>query len=696
MSFDDEMKEILQIFCEESTEGLDVMETGLLNLDYGQPDLEIINDIFRAAHSIKGGAATFGFTIVSGFTHHVETLLDEMRNGGRPVTAETVDPLLRSVDEIRAMMMAIYQGTEPDVTSSVELQQEIEALLEDDIPQAVKAPAIVTDAASRSTDEVEQTHSNHWRIQFRPHAEMFKTGNDPLRLFRDLNELGDFTVAADSSKLPYWDALDPETCHLAWTLEIHANASKQQVLDIFEWVSDSCDIEIESLGQSDETPTPVESEVAVVPATPAPNQDAASKAGKTVATSTPDSGSIRVSTEKVDALLNLVGELVITQSMLNRFNDDFDMSQLGELRDGLAELSRSTRELQENAMQIRMLPISFSFSRLPRLVRDLSGKLGKKVALVINGESTELDKTVLEKINDPLVHLVRNSLDHGIEIPEERIAAGKPETGTLTLNAYHQGGSIFVEVVDDGAGINPERVLAKAHEKGLVRPDEELTQERINNLIFQPGFSTAEQLSDVSGRGVGMDVVRRNVLDLGGNVSVQSEPGIGSTFTIRLPLTMAIVDGQLVRVGRETYVISLLSIIETVQINAERLNTITGRSEVYRVRSEHIPIIRLYESFDVDSDTSELTGALLVIVEANGQRVGVMVDELLNQQQVVIKSLETNFEAVPGISGATILGDGTVALIIDIPGLIQRFMDASAYASVRSSQLTEAIAGGIS
>ena len=696
MSFDDEMKEILQIFCEESTEGLDVMETGLLNLDYGQPDLEIINDIFRAAHSIKGGAATFGFTIVSDFTHHVETLLDEMRNGGRPVTAETVDPLLRSVDEIRAMMMAIYQGTEPDVTSSVELQQEIEALLEDDIPQAVKAPAIVTDAASRSTDEVEQTHSNHWRIQFRPHAEMFKTGNDPLRLFRDLNELGDFTVAADSSKLPYWDALDPETCHLAWTLEIHANASKQQVLDIFEWVSDSCDIEIESLGQSDETPTPVESEVAVVPATPAPNQDAASKAGKTVATSTPDSGSIRVSTEKVDALLNLVGELVITQSMLNRFNDDFDMSQLGELRDGLAELSRSTRELQENAMQIRMLPISFSFSRLPRLVRDLSGKLGKKVALVINGESTELDKTVLEKINDPLVHLVRNSLDHGIEIPEERIAAGKPETGTLTLNAYHQGGSIFVEVVDDGAGINPERVLAKAHEKGLVRPDEELTQERINNLIFQPGFSTAEQLSDVSGRGVGMDVVRRNVLDLGGNVSVQSEPGIGSTFTIRLPLTMAIVDGQLVRVGRETYVISLLSIIETVQINAERLNTITGRSEVYRVRSEHIPIIRLYESFDVDSDTSELTGALLVIVEANGQRVGVMVDELLNQQQVVIKSLETNFEAVPGISGATILGDGTVALIIDIPGLIQRFMDASAYASVRSSQLTEAIAGGIS
>lgn len=696
MSFDDEMKEILQIFCEESTEGLDAMETGLLNLDYGQPDLEIINDIFRAAHSIKGGAATFGFTIVSDFTHHVETLLDEMRTGNRPVTAETVDPLLRSVDEIREMMIAIYQGTEPDVTSSVELQQEIEALLEDDIPQAVKAPAIVADSASRSAGEVKPTHSDHWRIQFRPHAEMFKTGNDPLRLFRDLSELCDFTVAADSSKLPYWDALDPETCHLAWILEIHGNASKQQILDIFEWVSESCDIEIESLGQSDETPTPVESAVAIAPSAPAPNQDAAPKPGKTVATNTPDSGSIRVSTEKVDALLNLVGELVITQSMLNRFNEDFDMSQLGELRDGLAELSRSTRELQENAMQIRMLPISFSFSRLPRLVRDLSGKLGKKVALVINGESTELDKTVLEKINDPLVHLVRNSLDHGIETPEERIAAGKPETGTLTLNAYHQGGSIFVEVVDDGAGINPERVLAKAREKGLVRPDEELTQERINNLIFQPGFSTAEQLSDVSGRGVGMDVVRRNVLDLGGNVSVQSEPGVGSTFTIRLPLTMAIVDGQLVRVGRETYVISLLSIIETVQINAERLNTIAGRSEVYRVRSEYIPIIRLYESFDVDSDTSELTGALLVIVEANGQQAGVMVDELLNQQQVVIKSLETNFEVVPGISGATILGDGTVALIIDIPGLIQRFMDASAYTSVRSPQLTEAIVGGTS
>ncbi|NOX90879.1 MAG: chemotaxis protein CheA, partial [Gammaproteobacteria bacterium] len=388
-------------------------------------------------------------------------------------------------------------------------------------------------------------------------------------------------------------------------------------------------------------------------------------------TASPESSSIRVGIDKIDDLINMVGELVITQSMLGQLGGDFDMSRVERLNDGLAELERNTRELQESVMRIRMLPISFAFNRFPRMVHDLSAKLDKKIELTMSGEQTELDKTVMEKIGDPLVHLVRNSIDHGIETPEARKAAGKPETGVVNLNAYHQGGNIIIEINDDGAGLNYEKILAKAIERGLVGANEELPEEKVYELLFEPGFSTADVVSDVSGRGVGMDVVKRNIMALGGGVDVKSVPGEGSTFTIRLPLTLAILDGQLVRVGDNTYIIPLVSIVESLLVDQKNVNEIAGKAEVYQLRSDYLPIIRLYDIFGVEPDRRSLDDGLLVVVEGDGKKGGLLVDELLGQQQVVIKSLETNFRRVEGLSGATILGDGTVALIVDVAGVVR-------------------------
>ena len=384
-----------------------------------------------------------------------------------------------------------------------------------------------------------------------------------------------------------------------------------------------------------------------------------------------ESASIRVGIDKVDELINMVGELVITQSMLGQLGKEFTMDRLDDLVTGLSQLEHNTRELQESVMKIRMLPISFAFSRFPRLVRDIGQQLDKKVELILLGEQTELDKTVMEKIGDPLTHLVRNSLDHGLEPPEERLAAGKPEIGLLTLNAYHQGGNIVIEVKDDGRGLNSEKILKKAKEKGLVGADEILSEERINDLVFRAGFSTADAVSDLSGRGVGMDVVRRNIQSLNGSVEVESDPGKGSVFTIRLPLTLAILDGQLIRIGSETYIFPLVSIVESIQVSEDNVNYVAGQCEVYRLRAENIPILKLYELFDTEVESKVLDKSLMVVVESGGAKVGIIVDELLDQQQVVIKSLETNYERVEGVSGATILGNGTVALIADVNGIIK-------------------------
>ncbi|HEU4531883.1 MAG TPA: chemotaxis protein CheA, partial [Steroidobacteraceae bacterium] len=471
--------------------------------------------------------------------------------------------------------------------------------------------------------------------------------------------------------LPDLHELDPEACHLAWHLVLEGEVDRARIEEVFDWVSGAAEITYQRFPEEPDTEAAPSTAATAEPAVATPSSAAAPAAA--VPGGKSETNSMRVATEKVDALLNLVGELVITQSMLSRFGERMDASQIDALREGLAQLTRNTRELQESVMQIRMLPISFSFNRFPRLVHDLSRRLGKQVELKLIGEGTELDKTVLEKIGDPLVHLVRNALDHGIESPAVRLAAGKSANGLIELNAHHEGGSIVVEVRDDGSGLNRARILAKARERGLVGANDELSDEQVQNLIFAPGFSTADQVSDVSGRGVGMDVVRRNITDLGGHVQITSVEGRGSTVRIRLPLTLAILDGQLVRCGSEIYIISLVAIVETIQIPRERLSAVAGRTELFRLRDEYLPIVRLHEQFGIEPDSRDPSEGLLVVVESDGTRVGILVDDLLAQQQVVIKSLETNFRQVEGLAGATILGDGTVAPIIDVPGLIRNF-----------------------
>jgi two-component system chemotaxis sensor kinase CheA len=677
-------------FFEESFEALDSMEAALLKLSAGEVDAELINTIFRVAHSIKGGAATFGFTDVAGFTHTAETLLDQLRAGKRPVTPDLVDLFLRSGDLMREMLVATRDKQPLDKARVATLHGEIEAVLASDPGAAPKAaPATAATPVPVAGDVASAGQAAGpagWRVSFVPGPQLLRHGNDPLRILRELHTLGTCSVRVDAMKIPPLADLDAEECKMSWTVELHGNVAESAVRAVFEWVEGECDLRIEALGGpasagvTDAPAAPV-----AVPATGAGSAAAvpAAASAKAPADATHDTarggegGSIRVSIEKIDELLNSVGELVITQSVLSQLAAPLEGRDADELRNALGQLERHMRSLQESVMRVRMLPISFVFNRFPRLVRDLGQRLGKKIELRMNGDTTELDKTVLEKIGDPLVHLVRNSIDHGIEMPDARAAAGKSASGTIELNAYHKGGSVVVEVSDDGGGLKRDKILAKARERGLVAADEELSEDRIFNLIFAPGFSTADVVSDVSGRGVGMDVVKRNINELGGHVQIFSTPGKGSMVRIRLPLTLAILDGQLARVGNEVYVVPIVSIVETIQVRRELVSSIAGRGEVFRLRDDYLPIVRLYDLFGIEPEHTELLDGLLMIVEADGNRVGLFVDELMSQQQVVIKSLETNFRPVTGLAGATMLGDGRVSLILDIPGVITRFQQTS-------------------
>ncbi|HEY8535917.1 MAG TPA: chemotaxis protein CheA, partial [Vicinamibacterales bacterium] len=574
-------------------------------------------------------------------------------------------------------------------------------------PSAAPAGCAPASAAASEAASVELTDDDppRWEITFRPHRELLARGNDPVRMLRELAELGTLKVHVDTDALPAFDELDPQSCYLSWRLELMGEIPEEAIRQVFDWAEGDCDLQLRAIGgtrsaRTDEAEpvapaeaaAPVESAAATAPTPepvarpePAPHAEAARAPATRQETGAPaagrlenvsitsigDSGSIRVSVEKIDELMNTVGELVITQAMLSQLSRNFDGPAAEQLRSGLAQLERNMRELQESVMRVRMLPISFVFSRFPRMVRDLAQRLGKQIELKMTGEHTELDKTVLEKIGDPLVHLVRNCIDHGIEPPEVRIAAGKPPAGTVHLDACHRGGNIVVEVHDDGGGLDTERILNRARERGLVSPNETLTDEQIHELIFLPGFSTADKATDVSGRGVGMDVVRKNVKALGGKVEVRSERGRGSCFTITLPLTLAIVDGQTVAVGSETYIVPLISIVESLQLPPSNVSRLSGRGEVFSFRGEYLPIIRLHELFGVEPRARELHEGLVVVAEGDGRRVGLFVDDLLGQQQVVIKSLETNYGRIQGVSGATILGDGSVALILDLPGIIQ-------------------------
>ena len=657
MAQDIDLSQFHAIFFEECSEGIEAMESGLLNLEDGQSDTETINTIFRAAHSIKGGAGTFGFKDLSEFTHGMETMLDEMREGRRPVTKDAVSLLLESVDCLRELVLCCKDNKEIDSDAITNLKQRLVSL---------PAEESESDNGMTSNTEAEnQTSTAGWCISFHPYENLFYSGNDPLRLLRELHGLGELEVKLDASGLPDFAELDPEKSYLGWEILLKGDANKEQVSEVFAWVEGDCKLEIKARTdrrtqwgrRADDNETLKYGRR---------QSDKEALIGQEVTT-------IRVDIDKVDELVNLVGELVITQSIINRVCMDLDIDHAEKLSESLEQLDRNTRDLQEQTLNIRMLPIDFAFQRLPRIVRDLSQTLGKKVELKFSGQSTELDKTVLEKIVDPLVHLVRNSLDHGIEMPEQRRAKGKDETGVINVNAYHQGGNIIIEVIDDGAGLDQKKILEKAMEKGLVGEGEELSVEQVQDLIFIPGFSTAVTVSDVSGRGVGLDVVRRNITDLGGMVEVASEPDHGGKFTIRLPLTLAILEGLMVRVGGQIYILPLLAIVESVQVKREQVNAVAGKAEFYHYRGEYLPVIRLHEVFNIETEVTNLEQGLLTIVDTGSERVGLYLEEVLGQQQVVIKSLKKNFYQVQGISGATILGDGSVALILDVPGLVQRY-----------------------
>ena len=666
-------EQLRAVFFEEAEDGLAVMESGLLRLDEGARDPELINEIFRAAHSIKGGSGTFGFTNLIDFTHCMETLLDRMRAGTHPIDGRTISVLLHGVDHLRLLLGSTMGGDPVDAGQTAEMQAELEALLETDGEGAQSTEPAAPPEASVPQNRV-------FSISFVPSPSMMRTGNDPVLMLRELSGLGQSKVQVDSAELPPLDKLDPEAFYLKFSIELQTDKSRDAVNEVFVWVEDEAEVEItesttappapESASASTETARPASAANPETSAQPSGDASAAAPQAARSNTKSPDAGSIRVGIEKIDALINLVGELVITQSMLGQIEKTFDMSKLDRLRDGLSELERNTRQLQESVMRIRMLPIRFVFSRFPRMVRDLSQKLDKQVKLTLSGEGTELDKTVMEKIGDPLVHLVRNGLDHGLESPQARREAGKSPEGHLKINAYHQGGSIVIEVQDDGRGLNEAKIAQRAAERGLIEPGDKPATERLLDLIFHPGFSTSDTVSDISGRGVGLDVVRRNIRELGGHIDVTSSLGIGTTFTIRLPLTLAILDGQLVQIGKQTFIVPLVSIVETLEMEKDMVSAVAGRSEVYRLRDEFVPIVRLYELFGIKHARTKLDGGLLMVIEGAGQRAGILVDDLLDQQQVVIKSLESNFRQVDGVSGATILGDGTVALILDTGGLI--------------------------
>jgi two-component system chemotaxis sensor kinase CheA len=645
------MAQFHQVFFEESLEGLDNMETALLALDEGG-DKELVHTIFRAAHSIKGGAATFGFPEMSAFTHEAESLLDELRDGRRPIDKPIIELLLRSVDCLRGMF-ARAQAGQP-------LNDEAAEVLRGELAAAMGREAVTEVKARRAGDRADA-----WVVRFRPHPGMAASGNDPLRLMRELKALGEMKVTADLDRLPALDKLEASECHIGWTIELRGQVKRDTIKSVFDWVEDECDLSIE--------PLHVVAPPAAVEAPKAPVTDVATaRAARDGApAASAESSSVRVSIDKIDSLIDLVGELVITQSMLDQFRENFDIAKLAMLQEGLTQLARHTRELQESVMGIRMLPIGSVFNRFPRLVRDLSAKLGKSVRLDMHGEHTELDKTVLEKIGDPLVHLVRNAIDHGLEMPDKRRAAGKVEQGTLRLEAFHRGGSIVVEVADDGAGLNREAIVAKAIQRGLISSGEGMSDEAVAELIFQPGFSTAAVTTDLSGRGVGMDVVRRNVADLGGSVTIRSTQGKGSVFTITLPLTLAIIDGLSAAVGEESYIVPLVSIVESVQLKAEAIRSVGGGGELFKFRGEYLPVIRLHEVFGCAGAVRNIEDGLMIVVEGDGSRVGLFVDGLNGQQQAVVKSLEANYRRVQGVSGATILADGSVALIVDIAGLVR-------------------------
>ena len=659
MSMD--ISDFYQTFFDEADELLADMEQHLLELDPLAPDIEPLNAIFRAAHSIKGGAATFGFSVLQETTHLLENLLDGARRQEMSLSTEIINLFLETKDIMQEQLDAYKTSQQPDAESFEYICQALRQLaLEAQQQQAAPAaqPAVqqpvVKPAAAPAAIE------GGMRISLNG----LKASEIPLML-EELGNLG--------------EVKDPHQTEHSLDVTLLTSASEDDISAVLCFV-----LEPEQISFSTPTPSEPAVEEASLPAAvavpepaPAPVASAAPPAAKPAAAAAEapkarakasESTSIRVAVEKVDQLINLVGELVITQSMLAQRSGTLDPVNHGDLLNSMSQLERNARDLQESVMSIRMMPMEYVFSRYPRLVRDLAGKLNKQVELTLQGSSTELDKSLIERIIDPLTHLVRNSLDHGIEEPATRIAAGKSAVGNLVLSAEHQGGNICIEVIDDGAGLNREKILAKAASQGLA-VSESMSDEEVGMLIFAPGFSTAEQVTDVSGRGVGMDVVKRNIQEMGGHVEIRSQAGKGTTIRILLPLTLAILDGMSVKVNDEVFILPLNAVMESLQPQAEDLHPLAGGERVLQVRGEYLPLVELYRVFEVDGAKTDATQGIVVILQSAGRRYALLVDQLIGQHQVVVKNLESNYRKVPGISAATILGDGSVALIVDVSAL---------------------------
>ena len=658
-----DLKRFHATFFAESYKGLDRMEADLLRLERDGPDEDLLNSIFRAVHSVKGSGGSLGFREIAEFSHELESVLDEIRKGRSSVTPRTSELLLSALDCLRSLLRDAEHERPPDGARRGLMKEVLSDLVAEAGPAAAKAavPSPTRHAAAPGKRRV--------RISFRPHPRLFYSGNDPLRLFRVLAELGEFEAKADLDGLPDLKHFDPESCYLTWTLELRTDASREQVLDAFEWVKDECKLDYTEL---DAPPAPG-GEPAIQPerrTSDRRQQDRRVSGRRAADVEDQFATSIHVGTDKIDKLVNLVGELVINRTILRDLAENFSMGRLEQLRAALAQLERNTRDLQENVMAVRMLPVSFVFGRFTRLVRDFCQSSGKKVELKISGEQSELDKTVIEKLVDPLTHLVRNALDHGIEMPEVRRAAGKPETATLALHAQHKGGSVEIHVRDDGQGLNLEKIRARAIQAGLIAADGMPDEARFKEMIFAPGFSTSDSVSDLSGRGVGLDVVRSNIASLGGTVEVSSRSSEGATFVLRLPLTLAILDGMSVGVGAETYIIPLSFILECIQPQPGQAKTISGKGAVFEVRGEYVPFIELGRLLNAGGAAGVDSG-IVVVLEAEGKKVAMLVDSLLSQDQVVIKSLETNFRKIPYIAGAMIMGEGRVVLILDVIAVVR-------------------------
>ncbi|SEL34591.1 CheA signal transduction histidine kinase [Kosakonia sacchari] len=671
MSMD--ISDFYQTFFDEADELLADMEQHLLDLVPEAPDSEQLNAIFRAAHSIKGGAGTFGFTILQETTHLMENLLDEARRGEMQLNTDIINLFLETKDIMQEQLDAYKSSQEPDAASFEYICNALRQLALEAKGEVVAAPAngaklsVVDTAALESETAAAPAAESDGKLRI----VLSRLKESEVALLEE--ELGNLGTLSDVVK---------GTDTLSVTLD--GGVSEDDITAVLCFVIEADQIAFEkTTAETAPAPAAVDAVEQVVEApAPAPvtvpAEKPAAPALKAVAKEQPaarekparasESTSIRVAVEKVDQLINLVGELVITQSMLAQRSNELDPVTHGDLITSMSQLQRNARDLQESVMSIRMMPMEYVFSRFPRLVRDLASKLDKQVELTLQGSSTELDKSLIERIIDPLTHLVRNSLDHGIETPQKRVEAGKSPIGNLILSAEHQGGNICIEVTDDGAGLNRERILAKAISQGMA-VNENMTDEDVGMLIFAPGFSTAEQVTDVSGRGVGMDVVKRNIQEMGGHVEIKSKQGTGTTIRILLPLTLAILDGMSVKVNNEVFILPLNAVMESLQPREEDLHPLAGGERVLEVRGEYLPLVELWKVFDVMGAKTEATQGIVVILQSAGRRYALLVDQLIGQHQVVVKNLESNYRKVPGISAATILGDGSVALIVDVSAL---------------------------